>query len=240
MSQIETQAMSKAVYKLRPNDVVTITVKMNGVSVALCNSAEEIAPRKKTSYIKKLFSKFNKNKTTITATNSDTETESMRAEVYALFKDFLPERAVVFGELIGYFPGTSVMIKEGYDYGCELGQYKFVPCKIVTKTPEGSYDWSTNEIQQWTENLIKNEPVLRSHLLSTQTIWHGRLKAFYPNLTNDEDWNTNVLDLLKLDRRLKLNVKEPLCKNNVVREGVVIRPDISKGFYVLKSTEFKK
>ena len=57
-------------------------------------------------------------------------------------------------------------------------------------------------------------------------LYHGSLSKLYPNIAINEDWNNNILQCLKGDKEhFGMELKEPLCKNKVAREGIVIRKD---------------
>ena len=229
MSNINTQTITAS--SLHPEDTVSITVKMNGLSVTFSKFIGEAKNR--SSFFDRVRNLFRKTKDT-----SKSESESLKAEVIKLFKPYLPDNATVTGEIVGYYPGSKDCIKKGYDYGCEEGKYKFVPCRIVTRTKEFDYEyeWSSEEVQMWTEHIAETVPELKDKLLAMKVIWCGRIIAFYPKLTENE---TDFLSLLRIDRRIGLDRYEPLCKNEVVREGVVVRPSKTKEFYVLKSQNFK-
>jgi hypothetical protein len=49
------------------------------------------------------------------------------------------------------------------------------------------------------------------------------MKDLYPDINTEEHWHENVLERLKNDKNFYMEEKEPMCKNNVPREGMVIR-----------------
>jgi hypothetical protein len=73
-------------------------------------------------------------------------------------------------------------------------------------------------------------------------LYHGTLGDLYPELNTDEHWNEEVLNKLKNDKEhFGMEELEPLCKNEVPREGICIRIDDDKRTecFKLKTQSFK-
>ena len=54
-------------------------------------------------------------------------------------------------------------------------------------------------------------------------LYHGTLHDLYPDVDVQDHWHENVLELLKTEKKFKMEEMEPLCKNKVPREGFVLR-----------------
>ena len=60
-------------------------------------------------------------------------------------------------------------------------------------------------------------------------LYHGRFGDLYPDLDESQHWHENVLARMKADRKdFLMEEDEPLCKNKVPREGIVVRIDGDK------------
>ena len=56
--------------------------------------------------------------------------------------------------------------------------------------------------------------------------YHGKLRDLYPDLAVDEYWHANLLERMKNDtEHFGMEGNEPMCRNTVPREGIVIRID---------------
>ena len=72
-------------------------------------------------------------------------------------------------------------------------------------------------------------------------LYHGPLKDMYKDIDVENHFHENLLERMKNDKdMLGMEVNEPLCKNKVPREGVVIRidDDICPRAFKLKSKKF--
>ena len=57
-------------------------------------------------------------------------------------------------------------------------------------------------------------------------LYHGPLKDMYDDLDVENHFHENLLERMKNDKEwLLMEKNEPMCKNKVPREGVVIRID---------------
>ena len=53
--------------------------------------------------------------------------------------------------------------------------------------------------------------------------YHGTLEDLYPDLDTENHWHEELLERLKLEKKFDMEENEPLCKNEVPAEGIVIR-----------------
>lgn len=55
-------------------------------------------------------------------------------------------------------------------------------------------------------------------------LYHGTFGDLYPEIDPEEHWHEEVLNKIKTDKEhFGMEELEPLCKNQVPREGIVIR-----------------
>ena len=144
-----------------------------------------------------------------------------------LIYPFLEEGMTIYGEIIGYCTGSDKMIQKGYDYGCEKGENKLMIYRITTTNEDGSKkEWNVTDVHNWTKELIKEHPEIADRIHVIDLLYHGTLQNLYPHLSLTEHWHENVLEAMRNDKEhFGMEKKEPLCKNSVWREGIVIRKD---------------
>lgn len=99
--------------------------------------------------------------------------------------------------------------------------------RIVEADDEGKKkEFSVPEVLEWTKKLLKEHPELKNKIHPIDILYNGTLVNLYPEISTTEHWHENVLEALKNDKiTLGMEEKEPLCKNKVPREGIVIRID---------------
>lgn len=163
-------------------------------------------------------------------------------EYNELLKDVLPEGITVYGEIFGYITGEERMIQKGYDYGCPSGKNRFMPYRITeSMNGGGKREYDVSEVIAWTKELIQAHPNLKDCIMGLPLLYHGTLADLYPEIACDGEWNDNVLDAMKHDvDHFGMEKREPLCKNKVPREGIVLRisyDPIAEAFK-LKTTAF--
>ena len=90
-----------------------------------------------------------------------------------------------------------------------------------------------------------NNPELAPDIMPIDILYHGKMKNMYPKISTDDlhTWRNAVLLEMQNDTELfGMELEEPLCKNNVPREGLVIRKDDDEypEAFKLKSSRFKQ
>lgn len=136
-------------------------------------------------------------------------------------KDYIDKDMVVYGEIVGYVPGSTSMVQKGYDYGCNVGECKFMPYRIVTIKDDKKVEWEVEDILKWTLKLVDKHKDLAKVIMPITILYNGKLSDRYKDVSISEHWNENVLERMKNDFGLEEN--EPLCVNKKPREGVCIR-----------------
>lgn len=266
----DTAILAKNIWKIRPNDVVTITNKLHGTSW-IAGNVKTRNP-KKISIYKRLwnnivdnFSIF-KNIRFIDYTIDYDVVYSSRGVIknqyintnvgpgyykFDIWKEatdiiapYLDEDMTIYGEICGW-AGQSP-IQKGYDYGCKQGEFFLMPYRITTKINDGSdekYEWNVSEVKEWTENLIKKHPELADKVHPITMFYHGTLAKLYPHVKISEHWHENILlEMMKDKEHFGMEELEPMCKNKSYREGIVVRIDNDPFVeaFKLKCTAFKE
>lgn len=160
---------------------------------------------------------------------------------YNLLKGKLEKGTTIYGEIVGYVENDHKMIQKGYDYGCDTGKSKLMIYRVVHQEEgEKKVELDVPEVLEFTKKLIKKYPELKDRIHPIDLLYHGTLQDLYPDLDpKDEDWAYNVLGRLKHEERFGMEEREPLCKNNVPREGIVVRVSGDPRFCAkLKCAEF--
>jgi hypothetical protein len=139
----------------------------------------------------------------------------------------IPQGMTIYGEIFGYMTGETKMIQKGYDYGCKTGTNKLMIYRINTENEFGeNYEWNVQEVYEWTTHFLNTYPELKDYIHPIDILYHGTLSGLYPEIDTSNHWHENVLQALKNDKEhFNMEMDEPLCKNKVPREGVVIRID---------------
>lgn len=147
-------------------------------------------------------------------------------DYYDLLKDYIPKGMTIYGEIIGFVTNTNTYIQSGYDYGCVPGTNKLMIYRITTRINQfTNYEWNISEIYDYTKKLIETYPNLSDKIFPIEILYHGTLKDLYPDININRHWHENVLERLKVEKKFKMEEQEPLCKNKVYREGIVLRID---------------
>lgn len=254
MLHYDTSMLGKNMWRINPDDKITISVKLHGTSGIFANVKTHVPI--KLPLIKRAWNLFVdttglfKKHRIIDYTTEYGDVYSSRTviknryinkdvnegfygtnvwnEYNELLKDKIDKGMTVYGEIIGYISGSQTMIQKQYDYGCEVGTNKFMPYRITTEDENGKkHEWDVSEVKEWTEQLIKKYPDIKERIHVIDILYNGTLKDLYPQFDVTEHWHENVLEALKNDKEhLGMELNEPLCKAyKVPREGIVIRID---------------
>ena len=144
-----------------------------------------------------------------------------------LIYPFLDEGMTVYGEICGYISNSQKMIQKGYDYGCDKGENFLMIYRITTTNEDGSKkEWNVQDVYNWTKKLITEHTELEKRIRPITIFYHGTLRDLYPDLSLMEHWHENVLEAMRNDKEhFGMEKKEPLCRNSVWRDGIVLRKD---------------
>ena len=234
----DTKQLAEHIGQLNPDDVVSITVKVHGTSAIFANV---LCNRKLTLWekIKQFFGvdvplyeygnvyssrSVIKNQYINPNANSYYSTDIWGC-VNSVFSPFIEEGLPVYGEIVGYLEGSDKMIQKNHDYGCKPGEWKFMPYRITETDKYGNkIEWDVDKVDEWTRNLVTQNPEIADKVMFLNILYYGRLGDLYPDLDTETHWHSNLLARMKADKdKFLMELDEPMCKNKVPREGVVIR-----------------
>lgn len=156
-------------------------------------------------------------------------------EYNKILKDVIAPGYTIYGEICGYFSGSSRMIQKDYDYGCAEGENFFMPYRITYKAPgtDDKKEFSIKEVQEWTNTLLKNHPKLKDKVRPMEILYMGKLTDRYSKdpvnenwVPVDKNWSTEVIKCLEQDVNFGMEGLEPICTGHKVpREGFCLRID---------------
>jgi hypothetical protein len=249
----DTAPLPKCINRVKPTDCVSISYKIHGTSVII--GKLHVKQPLKLPLHKWLWNKFiditglfkSKRVTDYTieygnVTSSRTVIKNQYinmnvtegyygvdiwSEYGNLIYPYLDEGMTVYGEIFGYLTDSDKMIQKQYDYGCEVGKNKMMVYRITTTNENGTKrEWEISEVKEWTERLVKEHPEIADRIHVIDVLYHGTLQDLYPELSLTEHWHENVVANLRNDKkRFHMETNDPLCKNKVPFEGIVLRID---------------
>lgn len=162
-------------------------------------------------------------------------------EANEVLKPYIEKDMTIYAEICGYADKSP--IQKGYDYGCKEGEFFIMPYRIVTKYNDKKYEWNVEDVKRWTVHLINEHPELAEKVHPITIFYDGTLADLYPHISISEHWHENVLIAMMNDKEhFGMEELEPMCKNKVPREGIVIRKNndpIAEAFK-LKCVAFKE
>ena len=219
-----TSVINRNLHKLVINNFINITTKLHGTSAVfghynetqgLLNKIKALFGFKPTSYV------FSSRKV-IKQSNSN----SIWSKVGNAIKDSIEVDTTIYGEIVGYYNGGC--IQKGYDYGCRHSECVFVPYRVVKHDKGRDRELTIAEVVDFTESLVStdnNVTVKPLDVLFSGTMLEllDRYKIDFTNREDDSYWQDELLDALKNDKEFLMEKNEPLCKNKVPREGIVLR-----------------
>ena len=216
-AHIDTEMYFRNDFKFKDDDYITVTIKEHGTSVRI---ARTIVKRKLNWFervLKQLGVPISEtytdviggSKRVIKDPSNQNQAHFYESDVWTIaaqeYGDRIPEHVVVYGELIGWVPGTDTPIQKGYTYNVPRGEMRLRVYRVAVITPDGQlYDLSWNGVKQF----------CRDHGLEhVVEVWSGYKRDFVP-----EEWMDQVF-FGRFEGAL------PLSDPNSVDEGVVIRRD---------------
>lgn len=233
----ETEHLQEHMDKIKPEDNVSISLKVHGSSFIISNvlclknlpwwekALKLLGFKIKDKEYKKIYSSrrviqnedINPNKNSFYS-------ENIYGCVFRDFEKYIPEGMTVYGEIVGYLEGSQSMIQKDYDYGCDEGEWKFMPYRITETDEYGNKkEWNLKDVDAWAENLVKEHPELEKKILRLTILYYGKMRDLYPDIDLSQHWAENVLERMKTEKRFLMEELEPLCRHKVPREGVVLR-----------------
>lgn len=177
----DTSQLQKNIEKIKPDDVVDISLKLHGSSLII--SKLRVKKPIKLPFFKWLFNKF-VDITGLLKSKRITDYEVVYGPIYSsrtviknryinqdvtggyygsdiwteygdIIYPYIEDGMTVYGEMCGYLTGSEKMIQKCYDYGCEKGENFVMFYRITTTNEDGSKrEWEVPEVLEWSKNLI--------------------------------------------------------------------------------------
>lgn len=236
----DTQLLAKNLDIFHPNDSITISVKLHGTSF-ICGN---ILCNKKLPWYKRLINKIHKtyNTTEYQEIYSSRKIIKNRwdmkgkhdfygtdvwGEYAKMLAGKLPKGITIYGEIIGYVSGTNKYIQKDYDYGCMPGTNKLMIYRVVSDDNNSKKEYTVEEVYNFTKTLMDIYPALKEHIHPIDILYKG-LAGEFGGLDVSHHWQENFLKELQNDKGFFMEMNEPLCRNKVPREGIVIRKNDDK------------
>ena len=247
----DTVILKKCPYVISPDDLIHISSKWHGTS----GISAYVICHKKLNWREKIASWFLKgpidcydyiyaSRTVIKNRyyNKDITGGYYDCDVWKYaddyLKPYLEKGMTLYYEIVGYLPNGG-WIQKNYDYGCipptsvidpttgdTIVQYvqgknfKVLVYRITLTNMDGKvHEFSAHEVQTWCKN---------RGILPMIEYYYGKARDLYPDLFEDEHWNTNFMQALANDSNFYMEKNSPECNNKVPHEGIVIRKESMK------------
>lgn len=240
----DTKQLGNNLFKINPNDLISITAKLHGCQ----HTSSNILVKKQLKWYEKILVKLGVD---VNTTEYDYIYSSRKVVKNRKFndkkisdgfygkdiwgvvdqelRDYIQPTMTIYGEIVGYID-PSKMVQNQYDYGCRPGEHDFYAYRITTTTPQGNVvEWSAKQVQQYCK--LKGLKVVPE-------LYYGLAKDLFDidSSLSLSEWQDQFLVNLK---QKYLEKDDPLCKNKVPDEGIVLRvEDIDLQVYKLKSEKF--
>ena len=251
----DTQWFEKVVKRFKPEDIVTISNKLHGTSYiignVLCNKPKWGGLYSKAFLHLPKWLQFtvedydviyssrsiikNANITNRAKHGYSKGLDSCFDKYYELLKPYIPKGTTLYAEIVGYCEGSNSFIQtvgQGYDYRCKPGENQIMIYRVVTQGDSGLRHESNVEDVKLFSLALKSRLVeaglaeVANRIHPIDIFYHGALKDLYPDIPIDENWHANLLERMKNDKEhFGMEENEPMCRNSVPREGIVIRID---------------
>ena len=244
----DTAQLERNMHRIQPTDSLAISVKEHGTSAIFGNI--KVKMPKWNGLYKKVFNKLPKwlqftkegydviysSRSVIkNSTINENVTDGyygtdVWGEYYNLLKDYIPRNITIYGEIVGYTGGSQKMIQKGYDYGCKEGQNYLMIYRVKYHDEHCTKEYDVEEVKNFTlelyDEIEKNSgSEVASKIRPINILYHGTLQELYPDIPTETHWHENVLARLKTEEKFGMEKNEPMCKNKVPREGIVVRID---------------
>lgn len=160
---------------VQPHEELIITQKLHGTSVRLANT---VVKRQHTRR-EKLAAKFlgariadheydlvAGSRKAIKDPNNPNQDHYYQTDIWtdalSVYGDHIPKNVIVFGELVGYVPGTGAAIQKGHTYGVQPGQYELYVYRVAIITEDAElYDLSWDQVRDFcSRHGLKHVPEL--------------------------------------------------------------------------------
>ncbi len=257
----DTQQLEKSIQKINPDDVIDISIKMHGTSCIFsnCKVLRKLSlweKFKKLVHLPVQLTEYDHIYSSRTVIKNQYINESVTPGYYkediwghwnGLIKDFIERDYTVYGEIVGYTPSGTPIQKAGnvFDYGCKPGESKLMIYRITKHTDNGIEELDVQDVIKYTKELkdliYRHYSGIADNIIEIPVVYHGTLKELYPEIPVDDNWYANIVHALANEKKFFMEMDEPMCKNKVPREGLVLRiqGDPIKEAFKLKTMRFR-
>ena len=249
----ETSQLQKNMRDINPDDVVYISTKIHGTSAIYANILTNLP----TNWFKRMWRKYvthtqeydqGYNLVYSSRTVIKNEYINKKQRPGGFYSDdiwgywgkklegLIPKDYCIYCEIAGFTPNGSP-IQKGYDYGCTHVAEEKSKLMVYRVTKDGK-DLEIPDVIEMGKYL---QELLGDIIMPFPLLYMGTLKDLYPDVSTTEHWHENVLELLKVEKKFKMEEDEPLCRTKVPREGFVLRKanDPVSEAWKLKTDAFK-
>ena len=231
----DTCPLAKNMRDINPDDEVYISVKVHGTSAIFANILTNVP----TNWFKRMWRKYVRhtdeydqkyNLVYSSRTVIKNEFINPKQKPGGYYSDdvwgywakklngLIPQDCCIYCEIVGFTPNGSP-IQKGYDYGCTPVVEEKSKLMVYRATKAGK----ELEISEVIEIGTMLKEKLGDIIMPFPLLYHGTLHNLYPDVDVQDHWHENVLELLKSEKKFKMEEMEPLCKTKVPREGFVLR-----------------
>ena len=219
----DTEHLKRNIHKLNPNDTISVSNKRHGCNGVLA----KVLCKKPLSFWDKIGHKLGFNivnthydfiwasRRCIKNEYADTKSSHFYDSdiwqgIYERYKNSVKDGISLYYELCGYTP-TGVMIQKNYDYGLNVGQNDAYIFAITYTSPDGNvFHFNAKQVTDYCDKM---------GLKRVELFYHGLAKDMFPEIVVNEHWHENFLKALS-DKYLEKD--DPICKNKVPFEGVIV------------------
>ena len=159
---------------VQPHEELIITQKLHGTSCRLGNTVVKRQLKWYEKFAQKLgikvadheYDLVGGSKKVIKDPNNPNQDHYYQTDIWsdalAVYGDRIPKNVIVFGELVGYVPGTGGAIQKGHTYGMQPGNYELYVYRVAIITEDAElYDLSWDQVRDFcSRHGLKHVPEL--------------------------------------------------------------------------------
>lgn len=237
-SDFTIEKLSSAKTTIAPNSKIEVTVKYNGTGIVIGNFPK--ADNKFIKFIRKLFPFIKPTYKVLGTSRSYVKfkgEDDILASYVNLLKPYLNPNTIIYGEIVGYTKFGKA-IQDGYDYKCLPNTSKLIIYRINIDGKE----FNIQDIIKYVRSLRNTFPSLRGKVEYPELLYSGEAMPVCNGYENLYYGFKSYYDqfLISCREKFKIEKYEPLCNNQVWREGIVVRikNDVLPRAFILKGNNF--
>lgn len=148
--------------RIGPDEEVIVTQKLHGTSVRLANTIakrqlkwyEKFAQKMGVAVSDHEYALVAGSKKVIKDPNNPNQNHYYKSDVWtealSVYGDRIPKNVIVYGELIGFVPGTGTPIQKGHTYDVPSGQFELYVYRVAVITEDAElYDLSWDAVRDF-------------------------------------------------------------------------------------------